>query len=784
MGSREARSGLGDRRRRVGRAAVRAGVVGLLGLIGLIGPATAVALGPPQISSVAVEEVSATGAKLRGAVNPNATTTTYRFEYLSEAAYQANISASVDPFQGAAFAPASGNGTVGSGGTPVTVSQHLSGLTPSTAYRYRLRASNIAGETAFSVVHPFGTEPPTNSFELLDHRGWEMVSPIEKNGGAIQAPGSIFGGGVFQAAGGGGAITYSSADSFGAGSQGAPAGGQYLAVRGEGGWSSANLTTPLLSGSYGDAPQGVPYQLFSSTVASGLLSNGERCRGDAGGECPVLNPPLPGTGAPAGYRDYYRRNGSGGFESILTQADLLHTALGPDQFELRLVASTPELDHVVLSSCAALAPDAIEVATPGGCDPASQNLYEWSGGNLVLVNLLPGETSGTPGAVIAAGAGAISTDGSRIYFRVGTDLYLRQGAATKLVDESTTGPEFQAASTEGGTAYILDGGNLDRYEAANESLTPLTSSAAVEGVLGVSGDGSRVFYAEPTGIFLREGSTTSQIAAGPPEDTNWPPATGAARVSSDGHYLVFLSESELTGYPNEGNPEVFLYGPAGSGSATLACVSCNPTGERSVGGATIPGAVANGSGSGAFDAYKPRVLSAEGGRVFFDSKDALVAQDTNNHPDVYEWERAGIGTCGQADGCIQLISTGRSGEASTFLDASADGSDAFFLTSESIYPLDPGSYDVYDARVGGGFTVPPSQIPCDGDSCQVLPEAPEDPTPGTLVANSGNPPLQVAGEKPATKKKHPKGKKKHKKHKKQKASKRKTSKGHDKQVTR
>lgn len=52
---------------------------------------------------------------------------------------------------------------------------------------------------------------------------------------------------------------------------------------------------------------------------------------------------------------------------------------------------------------------------------------------------------------------------------------------------------------------------------------------------------------------------------------------------------------------------------------------------------------------------------------------------------------------------------------------------------------------------------------CVGDSCQPLPPEPEDPTPGTLVPNGGNPPLHI--EEP--KKKHPKGrhgKRHHRKH--------------------
>lgn len=55
---------------------------------------------------------------------------------------------------------------------------------------------------------------------------------------------------------------------------------------------------------------------------------------------------------------------------------------------------------------------------------------------------------------------------------------------------------------------------------------------------------------------------------------------------------------------------------------------------------------------------------------------------------------------------------------------------------------------------------------CVGDSCQPLPPEPEDPTPGTLAPNPGNPPLRIF--EPKTKKKqrkaHPKGARGHGKH--------------------
>lgn len=747
------------------RPAIRRGIAGGVLACGfLLAGVSAAAAAPPKIGAVAVveESVSATGVTLEGQVNPEGTQTTYRFEYLTEVAYEGNVNAGRDPFTGAGFAPASGAGALGAGTVPVRVAQQIGSLTPATPYRYRLRAVHAGEEPVFSVIRPFATQEASNAFALLDDRGWEMVSPIEKDGGAIQPPGTIAGGGVFQAAAQGGAATYSSADSFGV-AEGAPAGSQYLATRGSDGWSSANLTTPLLSGSYGSEPEGVPYQLFSGGLGYALLSNGERCRGEAGGECPVANPPLPGSGAVAGYRDYYRRDAAGGFRSLLTAADLSHTPLGPAEFEVRLAAATPGLDHVVLSSCAALTADATEVAAPGGCDPEAQNLYEWSGGALALVNLLPGETTGTPEAKVAAASGAVSIDGSRVYFTEAGKLYLREGSTTRPVS-AVPGASFQAASADGSIAYLLAEGDLLRYSAAAGTLTPLTSGGGVEGVLGVSADGSRVYYANSGAVSLWSGGSSSEVASSAlPE--NWPAAIGTARVTADGAHLLFLSVAELTGYPSEGVTEAFLYGPpSGGGAPILVCVSCNPSGERPIGSASVPGARPDGSGEGAFDAYKPRALSADGERAFFQSADGLVAQDTNRRTDVYEWEADGEGSCTRPDGCVQLISGGREPSPAWFLDADENGGEAFFLTAESLDLPDPGSYDVYDAREEGGFPVPPSPVPCVADACQVLPEAPEDPTPGTLTPSSGNPALKIAGGpgRPRKPKKHRKHHRRHK----------------------
>jgi hypothetical protein len=578
---------------------------------------------------------------------------------------------------------------------------------------------------------------PASAAALPDGRGWELVSPVAKNGGEIPAAEEVFAGGVFAAAAGGGAVTYSSSTSFAAGPAAAPPGSQYLSIRGAAGWATQNLNLPLFSGSYGDPPDGVPYQLFSSALDRALILNGRHCRAEEA-SCPVANPPLPGTDAPAGYQNYYLRSGLG-FEALVGTADVANSAVAAAAFQVRLLATSPDFASAILQSCAALVPGALEVPLAGGCDPARQNLYRFSGGNLSLINP-------TPGAALAAQAGAVSTNAARVYFLDSSapgepKLFLREGASLKQVDdEAGGGGTFQATGDSGAIAYFTKGGHLWSYSATADTATDLTPAGGVAGVLAASPDGSRVYYLAADGLYSWVGGIATKIAA-TADASNSPPATGTARVSADGLKLLFVSTTSLTGYNNldqkTGLPdaEIYLYDSASKG---LRCISCRANGTRPIGPSTIPGAYANGQAADATRSYKPRVFSTDGKRVFFDSEDALVGGDVNKEPDVYEWQSFGPG-CTKPAGCAELISSGRSAEGARFIDASASGDDVFFVTDGSLVKADPGAFDLYDARVGGGFPEAEDPIPCEGDACQDLPSDPVDPALNTLVSGPGNP---------------------------------------------
>lgn len=678
-------------------AVIRAILIAALAATSAWAPSVAQAAAAPGIGATWATGVTASSANLHAEVSPEGSPAFYRFEYLSEAAYEADGGG----FAGSARMPAGSEAFLGSSSSSLEALQHVSGLAPATAYVYRIVATNGEGPSE-GAAHRLRTEEVTPSFSLLDDRAWEMVSPAEKNGGSIAAPGQLHGGGDLQAAEGGGAVAFSSAASFAEGA-GAPWASEYLSTRSSGGWSTQNVTLPTLAGAYGAEPEGVPYRLFSGSLGRAAVLDVRRC--PEGEECP---------------RAILLRDTATG---ALTSS--------PEGPGVRLEGATPDLAHLALST--------------------ESGLYEWGGGAMRAIGA-------APGAALAAPSGAISADGRRVYFTEAGSLYLgelpAEGASCGIPCATAIlvaeGAEFQAASEDGSVAFYTKEGHLYRYAAGGAS-TDLTPSGGVKGVLGISASGSVAYYQDASGLERWAAGTTSQVAAGAEAamPSDYPPATATARVSADGSVLAFLStESEtLSGYDNtdqsthEADSQVYLY----SVGAGLSCVSCDPSGERPTGPATIPGAEPNGP----LRAYKPRALSAGGRRLFFDSPDRLVPLDSNGAPDAYEWEAGGEGTCAKAGGCVSLISSGTAPRGASFADASASGADAFFLTEASLEDTggkatslagnaDPGAVDLYDAREGGGFPAPQGGPPCLADACEPIPAEPEDPTPNTLLASPGN----------------------------------------------
>jgi len=405
------------------------------------------------------------------------------------------------------------------------------------------------------------------------------------------------------------------------------------------------------------------------------------------------------------------------------------------------------------------------------------------------------------------------------------------------------GGTFWAASKDGQVIYFTSPRRLvtgvkaepgaedvyryDFSKSLGSRLVDLTKGLVagdVQGVIGAAEDGSVVYFvagaaltpeseANAAGQHAEAGEDNlylNDAGGGNPhfvarlsgeDDLDWTslPKIITARVSPDGQHLAFLSsEAKLmpTGFDNTLSntnaagkfaaagkcrineigvlggtaacPQAFLYD---KGTSTLTCASCDPSRARPIGPALLPGWASMSEG--------PRYLSADGNRLFFETYDRLLPADENNLRDVYEFERAGTGSCSTSNpnydsfsgGCHFLVSNGKSSDESFLIDASTTGRDVFFSTRSALNGWDTNeNFDVYDYREGGGFPEPVAPRSCEGEAgCKSPPRtSPAAPAPATPSFNGpGNP-------KPKKAKKH--HKKKHKHHKKGKGKKHKGAK--------
>ena len=298
--------------------------------------------------------------------------------------------------------------------------------------------------------------------------------------------------------------------------------------------------------------------------------------------------------------------------------------------------------------------------------------------------------------------------------------------------ESSGVPRFLYASSDGSHAFFASADRLTEAAPNDESLKvynfdvdtdTLTYLPGVVGpIVAVASDGSSFFF-ENTATSPTE---LDRWVAEPGGGSITPVVQGQfegrygyeARLSANGSVLVFEG-SGIAGFNDGRHKEVFRYE---IGSKELSCVSCPPSGISPSRSAVMSNLAAyettgvSGVAEARNGVVDDRVISSDGSRVFFESPDPLVPQDTDGKRDVYEWE----------NGTVFLISSGASTDDSLILDNSESGDDVFFATADALVPGDTeGGYDVYDARVPHpGDNPPPSAVPCQGEVCQGPPSVP------------------------------------------------------------
>jgi hypothetical protein len=723
-------------------------------------------LSAPKVEGVYADSVTATSVTFQGTVNPDANETTYYFEYGTDSSYGSSTPAT----------------DTGAATVPQPALAHLQGLAAGTTYHFRLVATSDAGTTYGSDLI-LTTQSVGGPLTLLDGRQWEMVSPIVKHGAGVLV--ESIGGGVVQASVSGNAIVYAAQSPIETEPEGnaPPEHVQILARRNaDGTWSNRTLTTRNEETHRWPVGLGTEYKMFTPDLSSAIL--------EPYGNTP-LSPEATDERSPYLRNEAACSTGSGScFTPFLTRANTLAGARWDPEPESLLLNekfldATSDLKHAIFSSQEV---KLIEGAAASGLYEWSEGHLEFVSIN-ESDEAVQGQLGGNDGydlrnAISSDGSRVFWCEIECGQY--GGPLFMRDTATDETVRIDPAGDfgrNFEGATEDGSRVFFTSESNGEFQAklaectvvatAGRQGCESLEIAPELQGdVIGTNGDGSVIYYVSKAALagaaqagannlyvsHLENGKweprLIATLASESEDGKDWGAPNGAlneltARVSPNGRYLAFMSDRSLTGYDNldaasgEPDEEVFLYDDQ---TSKLTCPSCNRSGTRpqgldfgEYGKAPLidPGHIFSNrwiaadlpvwDGININDAlHQPRYLSDEG-RLFFNSTDALVPQDTNGIADVYEFEPDGTGSCTQAEGCVDLISSGTSGEESAFVEASESGEDVFFATTAQLSSQDLDTeFDIYDAHVCTS-AVPCTQAavtppPCSsGEACKPAP---------------------------------------------------------------
>jgi len=579
------------------------------------------------------------------------------------------------------------------------------------AMRTRLRSRARALGVVMTLAGALAATPSANAAVPAHGRAWELVTNAPTNGAnlidvrAVSADGDR--------------VAYSS---FGP-MPGAPSGDL---VSGEAASRTASGWVQQLIGEPFSVP--LPDLLTSGPLAVDDAMSTWLWSSD--------QPLLPGA-PPPGQAGVYLRGPDGGLRLLGAAGDARSFAFA---------AADDAMRHAVFQTTAhLLAADAGRIA--------ATDAYELAGGDLRLVGADDAGHAISPcGSQVGTGVPstsrlvhAVSRDGTRIFFGAPADsgcgqprgIYLREdgthtiavsaSACTRVDCSPPQDVAFAGATPDGSRAFLLtaqqltnddtDAGiDLYRYDVADGTLTRLSAgppgvTADVSSpIVRSSDDGERVYFVADGQLVPGQGQP------GSPSVYLWDHGQlrfvaplgldlSSAALTPDGRVLAFATSAALVAGDTDSAVDIYRYDADGG---TLQLVSHG----------------AGGAGDGAFDVSvggsgltnplrpdDPRWMSADGARIFFVTSEALVPEDVDGTPDVYEW----------FDGDVGLVSSGTGDATLAYGGASADGRSVFFKTDQTLVPADTngGDDDLYVARLGGGFPAPPPPVPaCEGDACQ------------------------------------------------------------------
>ena len=381
-----------------------------------------------------------------------------------------------------------------------------------------------------------------------------------------------------------------------------------------------------------------------------------------------------------------------------------------------------------------------------------------------------------------------STTG-KLFMRLDNTTTVQLNSSERTVPGTFAPAEYLDASADGTRVFFMSGEALtddatgrgiymydaSKPDSAPDNLTLMTpdnepaDNGNAVGMIGASDDGHYAYLlvsgglvagdpAFSTQFYLWHDGELTRIGPAPDSDAlreqmgagvNWILVNKQSRVTPDGRHLLFstvdgaaygndhgICEQNLSG--KAGCRELYLYD---TDTDTVECVSCDPqgvppNGMPGAGMASVQGyAGLPGVGGSRTSTHTSHALTDDGSRVFFNTEEALVPEDTNGVIDAYRYDAE--------TNSVALLSSGTDKSGSWFLDANRDGSDVFFMTRERLSGWDVDSnYDLYDARIGGGLPEPvPTTAPCAGDACRPpqTPAPPQSSPASSALVGPGNP---------------------------------------------
>lgn len=653
---------------------------------------------PPVVSNVGAVDIQDTSARFVGTIDPRNSATGYVFEY--------------------GTTPALGSTTsgvnIGSGTSPVIISQEVDGLSPDTTYYFRLSATNLTGTTSSgSKTLKTRSEP----LPLPEHRAYEQVTPDALN----NVDAGIFEEAMATVARDGntvGVCNFYPPEGEGSGF----CGSIYNSRRTATGWQSKSFLPPTcakdpLTGAGGTNGALGGISLWSKNLDLAVFVRSEFAA------CPfsplTLNPDAQ-TDVVNAYRGDFV---SGSYDLLAPNPSLQTIELASHQ---KLGASD---DFGVIFYQSQTQQTVVGQAAPAG---SFSKLYEWDHGTLRLASVKPQAQGGTPFTesveIAYAGLGGVSDTGSRVFFQsppapsTSTQLYMREGGTTTYdigQSECTTScgsaswKAFAGASEDGSMALFETPQKLSNEDndpsttvrdlylyrqtpnpASERNLYVLTrdeepadgTSAQLRGELGRSADGKVVFFAAAGQIV--PGATTAPGF----KIYRWRWNGGSPKVD-------FLANLDGTPPPGNGCAGTYKNGLPWTDEQNWTCE------QRNLGERFLP------------EQERVSRVRADGGQLTIDTIKALdPVADTDATRDVYTWDEAhgwrcvscqapGVPSAGESQAQGPNGLNGREMVTQNDLPAlitSSDGKKIFFTSRDELVPQDTNGTvrDVYEWNDG------------------------------------------------------------------------------------